>query len=197
MDTVRTNPQKIDIYSLTMTSLLFGFFLIPLHELGHVVLHWLTGNPEGMSYARDYLLGNHVHTFLGVLGGPLFPIIVSIIAVVLMYRSTLSLSILYPIAVLGAIERLILYVLLGLPSDEKELSEFLSWHRLSFEYIFLFAEIILLGFILSLLFKNKANLKTKILCILIPLISFVIMAAFGVMVIERYIFPEQFHLQFG
>ncbi len=197
MGDLRINQNNVHLYPLIITSLLLGFLLIPLHELGHVILHWLTGNPEGMSYARDYLLGNSKHTFLGVLGGPLLPFLASAIAVVLIYRSKISLSILYPVAILGAIERLILYILLGLPSDEKDLADFLQWNSYTFEYIILSAEIILLGFIIYSLFRNKTNLRMKILCILIPVVSFVIMAAFGVLVIEKFVFPEQFHLQFG
>jgi hypothetical protein len=182
---------------MIITSLIFGFLLIPLHESGHVICHWITGNPEGMSYARDYLLGNSTHTFLGVLGGPLLPLLVSAIAVFLIYRSNITLSLLYPVAILGAIERLILYIALGLPSDEKELADFMHWSAHTFEYIFLSIELILIGFIVYSFFRNKINLRMKILCILIPIISFVIMAAFGVLVIERYVFPVQFHLQFG
>lgn len=197
MSNSRTSQNGVQLYPMIMTSLLFGFLLIPLHELGHVIFHWLTGNPEGMSYARDYLLGNSTHTFLGVLGGPLLPLLVSMIAVVLIYRFSISLSILYPIAILGAFERLVLYIASGLPSDEKELSDFLHWNRLSFEYIILSAEIVLLAFVIYSMFRYKISLKMKILCILIPIISFVIMAAFGVLVIERFVFPVQYHLQFG
>lgn len=150
-----------------------------------------------MSYARDYLLGNSTHTFLGVLGGPLLPLVVSLIAVVLIYKSSISLSILYPFAILGAFERLVLYIVLGLPSDEKGLSDFLHRDRLAFEHIVLSAEIILLAFIIYSMFRYGINLKMKLLCILIPIISFVIMAAFGVLVIERFLFPVHYHLQFG
>ena len=194
---MQTDQNKLHLYSLIATSLLFGFLLIPLHEFGHVIFHWFTGNSEGMSYARDFLIGNSVHTFWGILGGPLLPFLVSIVAIIMIYKSKMKLSILYPIAVLGAIERLILYITLGLPSDEKDLADFMHWNAYAFEYIILSAEIILIGFILYSLFRNKINLKMKILCILIPLISFVIMAAFGVLVIERFVFPEQYHLQFG
>ncbi len=196
MSNLRTLQNEVHFYPMIITSLLFGFLLIPLHEFGHVIFHWLTGNPEGMSYARDYLLGNGTHIFLGVLGGPLFPLLVSVIAVVLIYRSSISLSVLYPIAILGAFERLVLYLALGLPSDEKELSDFLHWNRLSFEYVILSSEIVLLAFVIYSMFRYKINLKMKILCILIPIISFVIMAAFGVLVIERFVFPAQYHLQF-
>lgn len=197
MNDLRVGQDMPRLSPLIFTSLIFGFLLVPLHEFGHVIFHWLTGNPEGMSYARDYLLGNAQHTFLGVLGGPLLPLLVSTAAVILIYRSNLNLSILYPIALLGAIERLILYVFMGLPSDEKDLADFLHWSPRSFEHIILCAEIVLLAFIIFSLFKNKVSLKMKILCIVIPIIAFVIMAAFGVMVVERYVFPIQYHLQFG
>jgi len=193
----RSSLDEVRLSALTGTSVLFGFLLIPLHEFGHVVLHWMTGSREGMSYARDYLLGSGAHTFLGVLGGPLFPLLASAIATVLIYRSSISLSVLYPIAILGAFERLVLYIVLGLPSDESDLAGFLGWNRFAFEYIILSVEAVLFAFILVSMFRIKAEAKTRILCFVIPIVSFVIMAAFGVMVIERLLFPEQFHLQFG
>jgi hypothetical protein len=197
MNKARSGQNEVHLYPLTITSLLFGFLLIPLHEFGHVVFHWLTGNPEGMSYARDYLLGNATHTFLGVLGGPLFPLVVSAVVVFLIYRSSISLSILYPIAILGAFERLVLYIAVGLPSDEKDLSGFLRWDNFMFEYIILSTEIVLLAFIVYSMFKYKLSLKMRIACIVIPVVSFIIMAAFGALVIERLVFPVQYHLQFG
>ncbi len=197
MNKTRSGQNEILLYPLTITSLLFGFLLIPLHELGHVVFHWLTGSPEGMSYARDYLLGNATHTLLGVLGGPLLPLVVSAAVVFLIYRSSISLSILYPIAILGAFERLVLYITIGLPSDERDLSGFLHWGNFMFEYIILSTEIVLLAFIVYSMFKYKFSLKTQIACIVIPVVSFVLMAAFGMLVIERLVFPVQYHLQFG
>jgi len=197
MSDLQTSESEVRLTPLIITSLLFGFLLIPLHEFGHVVFHWMTGNPEGMSYARDYLLGNSAHTFLGVLGGPLLPLLVSTIAVVLIYRSRIAPSILYPIAILGTMDRLILYIAFGLPSDEKELADFLHWNARAFEYIILSTEVVLVAFIVYSLVRNKINLKMKILCILIPVISFIVMAAFGVMVVERFVFPMQYHLQFG
>ena len=197
MNKARSGQNEVHLYPLMITSLLFGFLLIPLHEFGHVVFHWLTGNPEGMSYARDYLLGNAAHTLLGVLGGPLIPLVVSAVVVFLIYRSSLSSSVLYPIAILGAFERLVLYITIGLPSDERDLSGFLHWGNFMFEYIILSMEIVLLAFIVYSMFKYKFSLKTKIACIVIPVVSFVLMAAFGMLVIERLVFPVHYHLQFG
>jgi hypothetical protein len=48
--------MKLDFRKLTITSIIFGFFLIPIHEFGHVLFDWITGHPAAMSYARDYLL---------------------------------------------------------------------------------------------------------------------------------------------
>ncbi len=193
----RALRTDLHLRPLIVASLIFGFLLIPLQEIGRVVLHWLTGNPEGMSYARDYLLGNGVHTFFGVLGGPLLPLLVSAAAVVLIYRSSISLSTLYPIALLGAVERLVSYVTMGLPSDEFDLSMFLHWDGHMFKYIILGSEIILLGLIMYSMFRLKLKWQMQILCIVIPIVSFVVMAAFGVLVIERFLFPAQYHLQFG
>jgi hypothetical protein len=197
MNNLELRSNEIQYRPLIITSLISGFFLIPIHEFGHVIFHWLTGNPEGMSYARDYLLGNSHHTFLGILGGPLLPLLLSIIAVVLIFKHFGSLSILYPLAVLGAFDRLVLYITMGLPSDEKELSDFLHWNSFAFEYIILTAEIILYTLIIYSMFRNRIKIKMIILNFVIPIISFIIMTALGVLVIEKYLFPVQFHLQFG
>ena len=61
--------MKIDFRQLTITSIIFGFLLIPIHESGHVICDWITGHPASMSYARDYLLSGGNTPFLGLLGG--------------------------------------------------------------------------------------------------------------------------------
>jgi hypothetical protein len=86
---------------------------------------------------------------------------------------------------------------MGLPSDEFDLSMFLHWDGHMFKSIILGSEIILLGLIMSSMFRRKRKWQMQILCIVIPIVSFVVMAAFGVLVIERVLFPAQYHLQFG
>ena len=61
------SPARIDFKKLTFASLIFGFILVPLHELGHVICDWITGHPAAMSYARDYLLSGGETPFLGLL----------------------------------------------------------------------------------------------------------------------------------
>jgi hypothetical protein len=197
MNNSEFGSSEIHYQPLIITSLIFGFLLIPFHEFGHVIFHWLTGNPEAMSYARDYLLGNGHHTFLGVLGGPILPLLLSVAAVILIFKPSGSLSILYPLAILGAFDRFVLYITMGLPSDEKDLSDFLHWNSLAFEHIFLAVEIILYALIIYSMFRKRIKIKMMILSFVIPLISFVLMTAFGILIIEKYVFPVQFHLQFG
>ena len=96
--------MKLDFRKLTITSIIFGFFLIPINEFGHVLCDWITGHPAAMSYARDYLLSGGDTPFLGLLGGPLLPLILSAVSVVFIYRRT-KISIFYPIAILGSFER--------------------------------------------------------------------------------------------
>ncbi|MGD1006987.1 MAG: hypothetical protein ABR980_07150 [Ignavibacteriaceae bacterium] len=189
--------KELQLKQIIITSLIAGFFLLPIHELGHVICDWLTGNPAGMSYARDYLLGNSKETFLGELGGPLLPILMSTVAVLLIYKGKINLSVIYPFAVLGCMDRLTLYIIGILPSDERYLAGYMHWNMYAFRNIFLSCEIILLFFIIYSLFRFHVRLKMKILCLLIPIISFIILAAFGVLIVEKYIFPTQFHLQFG
>jgi len=56
--------KAIDFKKLTITAFTFGFVLIPIHELGHVICDWLTGHPATMSYARDRLLSGGETPFL-------------------------------------------------------------------------------------------------------------------------------------
>ena len=188
--------MKLDFRKLTITSIIFGFFLIPIHEFGHVLCDWITGHPAAMSYARDYLLSGGDTPFLGLLGGPLLPLILSAVSVVFIYRRT-NISIFYPIAILGSFERLVLYLLGILPSDEKGLASMVGWNMSAFKYIFLSIEVVLLLLVLISLIRYRVGFKQAILVFVIPLLSFVICALIGFFVVERYIFPAQFKIQFG
>jgi hypothetical protein len=176
-------------------SLIFGFFLIPIHELGHVIGDWITGHPAAMSYARDYLLSGGETPFLGLLGGPLLPLMLSAVSVVLIYRGT-KLSVFYPIAIVATFDRLLLYLWGILPTDEKSLADKMGWNTYSFEYFFLSAEVVLLLLVVASLFRHKVGLKQSILVFVIPLISFIVCALIGVFVVERYVFPSSFNVQF-
>lgn len=197
MNNLKPVPQELQMKQFLISSLLAGFLLIPVHEAGHVIFDWISGNPAGMSYARDYLLGNGKQTFLGELGGPLMPILIAIVSIIFIYKQKVNLSIVYPIAILGCMDRLILYITGMLPSDERVLAGFMNWDAHVFMYIFLSLEIILLSLIVNSFKYFHASVKMKVLCFLIPLISFIVMALFGVFIIEKNIFPAQFHLQFG
>jgi hypothetical protein len=188
--------QNINFKTLTITSLVAGFFLIPLHELGHVVCDWITGHPAAMSYARDYLLSGGKTPFLGLLGGPLFPLILSAVSVILIYRG-IHLSVFYPLAVLGTLDRLLLYLSGSTPSDERELAQAIDWPVSAFKHIFLAAEIFLLALVLLSLIRYKAGIKRSVLIFVIPLASFVICASFGVFVVDRFLFPVQHRIEFG
>jgi hypothetical protein len=188
--------MKLDFRKLTITSIIFSFFLIPVHEFGHVICDWITGHPAAMSYARDYLLSGGNTPFPGLLGGPLLPLIISAVAVVYVYKQV-NISVFYPIAIIGTLDRLILYLAGILPSDERSLSGMIGWNMYAFKYIFLSAEIILLLLVIISLFKYKIGIKQVILVIVIPVISTVAGAAIGFLVVERFIFPIQFKIQFG
>ncbi|MGA2534225.1 MAG: hypothetical protein ABSG19_14460 [Candidatus Aminicenantales bacterium] len=189
-------PAKIDFKKLTITSLIFGFFLIPVHELGHVICDWMTGHPATMSYARDRLLSGGETPFLGLLGGPLLPLIISAFSVVQIYRQK-NLSLFYPLAILGSFERLVLYISGSLPSDERSLAAIVGWNMHSFQYIFLSLEVLLLFLVLLSFIRYKVHVKQAIFVFLIPLLSFFACAAIGVFVVERFVFPGQFKIQFG
>jgi hypothetical protein len=188
--------MKLDFRQFTITSIVFGFFLIPIHEFGHFICDWITGHPAAMSYARDYLLSGGDTPFLGLLGGPLLPLILSAVSVMFIYRQT-KISVFYPIAVIGSLDRLVLYLSGMLPSDEKSLANMAGWNMYAFKYIFLSAEVILLSLVLISLIRFKVKFKQIFLVIVIPLLSFVVGASIGFFVVERYIFPVQFKIQFG
>jgi hypothetical protein len=188
--------QKISFKILTITSLIAGFFLIPLHELGHVVCDWITGHPAAMSYARDYLLSGGKTPFLGLLGGPLLPLILSTVSVILIYRGS-HLSVSYPLAIMGTFDRLLLYLSGSTPSDERELARAIGWPTTAFKHVFLAAEILLLVLVLLSLIRYKAGIRRLVLIFVIPLASFVICASFGVFVVDRFLFPEQHKIEFG
>ena len=181
---------------LTVVSLVFGFLLVPLHELGHVIGDWLTGHPAAMSYARDYLLSGGETPFLGLLGGPLLPICVSVVAVILIYLGK-NASWLYPVAIQGAVERLVLYGFGILPSDERDLARLAGWSSHSFQQIFLALETVLLVLIIISLFKFRMGVKRSAGLWVIIMVCLVLSAATGICVVERFFFPEQFKIQFG
>jgi len=194
--TDRNSPVTIDLKELTITSLVFGFFLVPVHELGHVICDWITGHPAAMSYARDYLLSGAETPFLGLLGGPALPIIVAATAVVLIYRGR-NLSLLYPVAIQASIERLVPYLCGILPSDERDLARVAGWNMYSFKHIFLSLEMLLLGLIIISFFKHKSGVKQSVLIFAIALTCLVVSGAIGICIVERFVFPEQFKIQFG
>ena len=188
--------MKIDFRKFTITSIIAGFFLIPFHEFGHVLCDWITGHPAAMSYARDYLLSGGKTPFLGLLGGPSFPLILSAVSVILIYRGT-KLSIFYPTAIIGALDRLVLYMTGMLPSDERDLAGMIGWNNNAFKYIFLSAEVLLLLLVLISLVRYEISVKQMILVFAVSLLSFVVGASLGFLVVERYVFPVQFKIQFG
>jgi len=190
------SARTIDFTTLTVTSLIGGFLLIPFHELGHVICDWISGHPAAMSYARDYLLSGGKTPFLGLLGGPLFPLILSAISVICIYRGA-RLAVFYPLAVLGTLDRLLLYISGSTPSDEWSLARTLAWPPASFKYIFLTAEVLLLVLVLLSLIEYKIGIGRSILVFVIPLLAFVVCASFGVFVVDRYVFPQQHRLEFG
>jgi uncharacterized membrane protein YkgB len=73
----------------------------------------------------------------------------------------------------------------------------IGWNMSAFKYIFLSIEVVLLLLVLISLIRYRVGFKQAILVFVIPLLSFVISALIGFFVVERYIFPAQFKIQFG
>ena len=187
---------RIDFKKLVMAAFVSGFLLVPIHELGHVTCDWLTGHPATMSYARDRVLSGGETPFLGVLGGPLTPMLLAAVTVAFTFRGT-NVSVLYPIAIQASIERLILYFLGGIPSDERQLARLAGWDERSFRSIFLIMEISLLVMVVISMRRHQLGAKSMVLVFAIAMACLVASASFGILVVERFVFPEQFHIQFG
>ncbi len=177
-------------------SVIAGFLLIPIHELGHVACDWITGHPAAMSYARDYLLSGMEPPFLGVLGGPLLPMVVAAVSILLIYLKR-DPSVFYPIAFIGSIDRLVFYLMGTLPSDERNLADMAGWNIHSFQWIFLACEVVLLASIAVSFFKNRVSMRHAALVVLVSLAGFVVGAAAGIFGVEKYLFPVQYQIQFG
>ncbi|MFZ1083927.1 MAG: hypothetical protein WAN35_03045 [Terracidiphilus sp.] len=187
---------------LLAISAVIGFFEIPIHELGHVLGYRLLGIPATMSYAREILPPGQAERFLGVSGGPLFTQLICCVALLLIYRGK-WLSVAFPLAVIMSLDRVILYgtdwrqllVLHRAPGmDETKMAVLLGWNP------FFWYAALTLFFILAwilLLFRLHYGVLRNIALCAIPVIFYVAMAAFGVFVVERNLFPEQFRIQFG
>ena len=187
---------RIDFKKLAIAACVFGFALVPVHELGHVTCDWLTGHPATMSYARDRLLSGAAPPFLGVLGGPLLPMGVAAVALVFIFRGT-NLSLLYPVAIQASIERLALYLFGTLPSDERDLAELAGWNPGAFRTIFLLLEISLLILVVVSMRRHKVGAKAALVIFGVAIGCLVASAVFGILVVERFVFPEQYRIQFG
>ena len=183
-------------------SAVIGFLLLPIHELGHVLAYRMLGVPATMSYAREILPPGEPQRFLGVAGGPLFTQLLCCAALLLIYRKK-WLTLAFPLAVIMSLDRIILYgmawrqllVLHRAPGmDETKMATLVGWNP-----FFWYAALTLFFFVawvLVVLRLRYGAMRNFLLCA-VPVLFFVAMAAFGVFVVERNLFPEQFRIQFG
>ncbi|MGA3371163.1 MAG: hypothetical protein ABSC48_05315 [Terracidiphilus sp.] len=194
--------KRTDWLRFLAVSAVIGFFEIPIHEFGHVLGYRLLGVPATMSYAREILPPGEEQRFLGVAGGPLFTILVCYIAILLIYRRK-WLTVAFPLAVIMSLDRIILYgmdwkqllVLRRAPGmDETKMAVLLGWNP--FFWYAALTLLVLLAWVL-ILFRLRYGVVRNIALCAVPAILYVAMAAFGVFVVERHLFPEQFRIQFG
>jgi glucan phosphoethanolaminetransferase (alkaline phosphatase superfamily) len=197
---VLTNSS--DWFWFLFSSATIGFFALPIHELGHILGYRLQGIPATMSYARESLPPGQPQTFLGVAGGPLLTLFLCCVALVLIYRNKWLLTA-FPLAVIMSLDRIILYgiawrqllVLHRAPGmDETKMAGLLGWNP--FSWYVAFTLFFILAWVLIALRLRFGVAKNTLLCV-IPAILFVVLAALGVFVVERNLFPEQFRIQFG
>ncbi|MBY8982656.1 MAG: hypothetical protein KGD57_06890 [Candidatus Lokiarchaeota archaeon] len=163
-------------------SLIIGFFMIPIHELGHVIFQFISGNPAWMTYAEEIPLTGYVDTPLGTLGGPLFSVLLAFLSVFFLYKKKYT-EFFIPIALIGSIGRFPLY-LLGAGGDEGILEQYLNWPKNTI--VFIFVGLGLLIFILSIYFISKIfeSKKQRFIVCFIPFPLYFILGIFGLFVIE-------------
>jgi len=155
-----------------------------------------------MSYARELLPAGQPQRLLGVAGGPLFTQLICYSGLLLIYRQK-WLPFAFPLVLIMSLDRVILYVMQwrqllvlhrapGL--DETRMATLLGWNP-----FFWYAALTLLFIVawVLLLFRLRYGLVRDLLLCAVPVLFFVAMAAFGVFVVERNLFPEQFRIQFG
>jgi hypothetical protein len=184
-------------------SALVGFLAIPLHELGHVIGYRLLGVAATMSYAREIVPPGEPERFLGVAGGPLLTTLVCFGAIALVYRRK-WLPASYAVAVIASLDRIILYGMqwrqllvlhrVSPGMDESRMAALIGASPFFWYVVFTLACVVAWTLIVRSL--SYGRLKSALVCV-IPVAMFVAGAAIGVFVIERLVFPQQFHTQFG
>jgi hypothetical protein len=188
---------------VVLWSALVAFLVIPLHEFGHVIGYALVGVPATMSYAREIVPPGAAGKFLGVAGGPLLTQLVCVAALVLVLRGK-YLPATYAVAALTSLDRVVLYPMQGRrllvlhrfsPGMDETKMAVLSGLPSGFWYV-AFTIVFVVVWMLLIRSLRYGALRNWLVC-LIPVAMFVPMAAFGVLVVERYLFPMQYHLQFG
>jgi len=184
-------------------SLLVGVLAIPLHELGHVIGYRLLGVAATMSYAREVLPPGESPRFLGVAGGPFLTTLVCFGAIAVVYRGK-WLPAAYAVAVVASLDRVILYAMQWRPllvqhrpspgMDESRMAALIGASPFLWYVVFACAFVVAWTLIVRSL--RYGPVRNVLVCA-IPVVTLVVGAAAGVFVVERLVFPQQFHLQFG
>ena len=200
-ETGLTRPSDWARYALI--SLAAGFLAIPVHEFGHVIGYRLLGVAATMSYAREVLPPGESLRFLGVAGGPFLMTLVCFGAIALIYWKK-WLPGAYGVAVVASLDRIVLYAMqwrqllvLHRPStgmDESRMALLIGANPFLWYVVFTCAVIVAWTLIVRAL--RYGLLRNALVCA-IPVLMFVVGSATGIFVVERLLFPQQFHLQFG
>jgi hypothetical protein len=196
-----TRPS--DWVRYVLFSAVIGFLAIPLHELGHVIGYRLVGVAATMSYAREILPPGEPQRFLGVAGGPLITTAVCFGAIALVYRRK-WVPATYAVAAIASLDRAILYGMqwrqllvlhrVSPGMDESKMAALIGVSPFFWSVVFTLAFVLAWTLIVRSL--RYGRVRSALVC-LIPVAMFVAGAAIGVFVVERLVFPEQFHIQFG
>ena len=195
--------RSADWVRFVLLSAVVGFLAIPLHELGHVIGYRLVGVAATMSYAREILPPGEPPRFAGVAGGPFITAVVCFGAIALVYRRKL-LPGTYAVAAIASLDRIILYGMqwrqllvlhrVSPGMDESKMAALIGVNPFFWYGVFTLACVVAWTLIVRSL--TYGRVRSALVCV-IPIAMFVAGAAIGVFVVERLVFPEQFHIQFG
>lgn len=189
-------------YYLILFSLLWGFLHIPIHEFGHAAGSWITGTPAYFSYAREIIPPGYKQSALSVAGGPLINLIISLIILIHLWRGG-DPFIWFTLLFNMTMGRILQYaprfshIMAGnYPGfDETKLGVMMGieplWIYLILTALFL---LVTLG---TVLYLRRFSWKINLILVSTAVVLTAAMTLFGIFIVEKHLFPDQFQIQFG
>ncbi len=168
-------------FKVVIGSLLLGLVAIPIHECGHLIFSWLSGEAGWVTYAKNYTFSGR-QTFIGILGGPVFPLLIAYCLLIYQKRNGSS-RILTALGIILFSDRWLLYLssmphtLYGVTGyDENTLAEMTQLPGQTFICLFFLLEMLGIG----LLLKNVSkSIKERVIIFSVAILSFLVSAYIG------------------